>query len=174
MISPLEVRQEIHAVEVARFGLEARQRGGGGGHVQADDRMLVHLAAGDRALPIGKPRNADAAFAEHALFAVHRFVERTVPAARVAVQRRVHLVNLERRAVVAHEEEERAFLQPVLAQGLHHAAHAIIDRGDHGQGLPAAFRHRAGETCGVFRRRIQRSMRAGRRGRRRTAGRDGA
>ena len=77
-------------------------------------------------------------------------VERAVPAARVAVQRRVHLVNFERRAVVAHEEEQRAFLQAVFAQGLHHAAHAVIDGRDHGQGLPAAFRHRTGKRAVYF------------------------
>ena len=112
---PSEVRQEIHTVEVARFGLDARHRGGGGGDVQADNGMLINLSPGDGAFPMGEPGNADAALAEHTFFAVHWFVERAVPAARVAVERGVHLVNLERRAVVAHEKEERAFLQVVLA-----------------------------------------------------------
>ena len=71
---PAEEGNQIDAVERFVFS-ESRNFDGGGGDVEGAYGMVVDLAGGDGAGIGDEEGNANAAFGEHAFFAVHWFIE---------------------------------------------------------------------------------------------------
>lgn len=57
---------------------------------------------------------------------------------------------LERCAVVAHEDDECVFIDAVLDEFFHDLSHAVIHGGDHRECVAASLGHGAGEAIKVF------------------------
>ena len=68
-----EVGEDVSSVEIG--DLESGEVEGGDGGIEGDDGTAVDLAGRDGAGPGDEEGDADAAFGEHAFFAVHRIVE---------------------------------------------------------------------------------------------------
>ena len=110
--------------------------------------MLEYLSGLNLAVPVNNERHPDASFREHSLLTIQGIVQRTVPARSTA--RRVELVDLQRRSIVADQEDQRLLLNLVLAQRLHDPTDPIVDRRDHGQCLTTSLRHLAGKPVEVL------------------------
>src|SRR4051812_14145614 len=105
---------EIDAVELL-VTRKSGDRGGRRGDVEVDDRRLERLSRRQRAGPSGQERCADAAVGEHPFFADQRKVERPVPRA-----------GLERRSVVANEEDQRILLDSFRREFRPELAYSIV------------------------------------------------
>lgn len=153
-----EVREEVHAIEIAsiRDGSDFHRRRC---NIERTHWMLIHLPAGNGAGPGDEKRHVHAALGEHTFFAIQRRVQAAVPTAGIAFERRVGLVDFERSAVVADEEDERLLGEAVLFQHAGDAAHAIVHGAKHGERGASALRHGAGEALHVTRRCIERRVR---------------
>ena len=71
-----------------------RDVGGGGGEIERGDGMRIGLTAGDGAGVGDEEGGGDAAFGEHALFAIQRCVQASVPASGITIAGGVNFVNL--------------------------------------------------------------------------------
>ncbi len=153
-----EMGNEVHAVETA-WTANRSYGGSRRGEIECADGMFVNLPAGDGAGPRDEKRHVHAAFGEHAFFTVERRVQAAVPAAGIALERRIDLVDFQRCAVVADEKDERSFGKTMLFQSAGDEAHAVIHGGQHAERGAAALRHLAGKSCFVVRRCVQRRVR---------------
>ncbi len=107
-----EMRNKIHAVEVAGLGRQAGYPGSGGGDVERAYRVNEGLATGNGAGPRDDEGRVHAALGEHTLLAVERRVEASVPTGAAAWF--VGFGNLERSTVVPDEEDESFLGEAVL------------------------------------------------------------
>lgn len=155
-----EMREEIHAIELAGLHGQIRDRGRRRGDIERTHGMLINLTARDRAGPGDEKGCGHAAFGQHAFFAVQRGIQAAIPATGIALERRIDLVDLQRSAVVADEEDERLLGEAVFLQGARDEAHAVVDGRKHGQRGAASLRHLAGKAVHVALGRVQRRVRA--------------
>ena len=153
-----QVGEKVAAIEFAGLHFDLRGLHCGRGDIKGAHGVLVDLPSGDRSRPSDEKGHVHPALGEHAFLAIERIVETAVPSAGVTFEGRIDLVDLQRSAVVADEEDQGLLGESVLLQRFCDQPDTIVDRGEHAEGGPAAFGHLTGETVFVRLGRIERRV----------------
>ncbi len=106
--------------------------------IERTDGPIVGFAARQLTGQTPNHRHANSAFAQHALLTDPGIIQRSVPAAHVAIDRRVGFGHLQRSTIVAGHDDECIVEQTVFVQFVDDSTHAVVDGRNHGQARIAA------------------------------------